>query len=615
MINLVIKMKKLDIKKLKEAYLNIFEPLGHTKSDFLRLEKIISDAIENRSEELKIRDQRPHDWYLSENMIGMTLYINLFSKNIKSLIKKIPYFQELGITFIHLMPLLKPREGNSDGGYAVEDYRDINPDLGTLEDFKNLIKKLHEQDISVAIDFVINHTAKEHEWAKKASMGDEFYQNMYMMYDTDEIPKKFNETVPEVLPDQYPGNYTYYDDFKKYVYKSFSEFQWDLNFENPYVLEEILSIFFFLANLGVDVIRLDAIPFIWKELGTTCRNLPKVHEFMHIFHLANQLVSPSVVVLGEAIVEPHEIVKYFGDDEKPECGLLYNANMMVNLWNALATRDVRTLEIDQMRFKLPHHAAWINYIRCHDDIGWGLNEDALRSFGFDPFSHKQFLINFYNGSFEGSFSKGQNYQFNKNTLDARTNGTLASLSGLEKAINENDQFGFEESLKRNDLLNALMFFAPGIPLIYSGDEVGILNDYKHANDPNKTDGRWIHRPFFPWHEKALFKDENTYQGHIFNHIKRLGKIRKNEKIMHSSIPLTVIPTGNIHVYTSIKAYGDEKIIGLFNFSENHQVLDMNEFKAFGIKGLYKDLFQNKTYDMNANHIDMYPYEYLWLKLI
>jgi amylosucrase len=267
-----------------------------------------------------------------------------------------------------------------------------------------------------------------------------------------------------------------------------------------------------------------------------------------------------------------------------------------------------------MRFDLPNHAAWINYIRCHDDIGWGLNEDALQSFGFDPFSHKQFLINFYNGSFEGSFSKGQNYQFNKNTLDARTNGTLASLSGLEKAIEEHDQFGFEESLKRNDLLNSLMFFAPGIPLIYSGDEVGILNDYKHANDAHKIDGRWIHRPFFPWKQKALFNDKDTYQGHIFNHIKKLIKTRKNEKLMHSSIPLKVIPTQNIHIFAGIKQCGNQKMIGLFNFSENHQILDLKEVKAFGIKGLYKDLFQYKTFDMDAHQINMYPYEYLWLKL-
>ncbi len=607
-------MKKTDIIKLREAYLNIYKPLGHTISDFLRLERIIKEAKKNRPEDLKIRDQREHDWYLSEQMIGMTLYVNLFSKNLKSLIKKIPYFQKLGITFIHLMPLLKPRKGNSDGGYAVEDYRDINPDLGTLQDFKDLVKKLHDNNISVAIDFVINHTAKEHKWAKKASQGDEFYQNMYMMYDTDEIPKKFNETVPEVLPDQYPGNYTYYENFNKYVYKSFSEFQWDLNFENPYVLEEILSIFFFLANLGVDVIRLDAIPFIWKELGTTCRNLPKVHEFMHIFHLANQIVSPRVVILGEAIVEPHEIIKYFGSDKKPECGLLYNANMMVNFWNALATRDVRTLEIDQMRFELPKHGAWINYIRCHDDIGWGLNEDALQSYGFDPFQHKQFLINFYNGSFEGSFSKGQNYQYNKNTLDARTNGTLASLSGLEKAIIEHDQFGFDESLKRNDLLNALMFFLPGIPLIYSGDEVGILNDYEHANDPHKTDGRWIHRPFFPWDQRTIFDDENTYQGHIFNHIKKLGYMRKKEHIMHASIPVKVMLTRNTHIYAVIKEIENEKLIGLFNFSENHQILNLIELKAYGVNGLYKDLFQNKIINMDAKIINMYPYEYLWLKL-
>ncbi len=606
-------MKKQDLTKLKKAYFDIYEPLGGTKSDFLSLERVLDEGLSQRGETLKKRDARDHQWYLSEEMIGMTLYVSLFSENIEKLIKKIPYFLELGITFIHLMPLLKPREGNSDGGYAVQNYRDINPELGTIDQFRLFVKKCHEHDINVAIDFVINHTAKEHEWAVKAAQGDQFYQNMYMMYDTDEIPNKFNETVAEVLPDQYPGNYTYYKEFKKYVFKSFSEFQWDLNFENPYVLEELLSIFFFLANLGVDAIRLDAIPFIWKELGTTCRNLPKVHEFMHIFHLAKEIVCPSVAILGEAIVEPHEIVKYFGDNKKPECELLYNANMMVNFWNAFATRDVRLIEIDQMKFDLPTHGTWMNYIRCHDDIGWGLNEEALSSLGFDPFSHKQFLINFYNGSFKGSFAKGKNYQFNKQTLDARTNGTLASLLGLEKALEEHDQFGYEESIKRIDMINALMFFLPGIPLLYSGDELGILNDYDHVNDIHKTDGRWIHRPVFPWHEIDLIQDKYTYQGHIYSHIKKLGIIRKSEKLLHSSVRLQSFPSHNIHVFIGVKQMNDELMIGLFNFSENHQYVNLKQIIINGGTSLYKDLFQGKVFDIKNMNINLYPYEFLWLK--
>jgi glycosidase len=601
------------LNALHKTYLNIYEPLGYHEDDFQRFIHKIEQAKDHRKKPLKARDKRKKDWYQSEKMVGMTLYVDLFSKDIKGLIKKIPYFRSLGITFIHLMPLLKPREGNNDGGYAVEDYRDINPNLGTLDDFKKLVTLMHEAGINVAIDFVINHTAKEHEWAKKAAAGDPFYQNMYMMYDSDEIPNQFNQTVPEVLPDIYPGNFTYYESFKKYVFKSFSEFQWDLNFRNPIVLEEILDIFFFLANLGVDVIRLDAIPFIWKELGTTCRNLPKVHEFMHLFHLAKNYVCPSVVILGEAIVEPHEIVRYFGTNQKPECQLMYNANLMVNMWNAIATRDQRLLSIDNQRFTLPHHATWINYVRCHDDIGWGLNEDALQSMGFDPFRHKQFLINFYNGSYKESFAKGENYQFNARTQDARTNGTFASLAGLEKALNLNDAFGVEESIKRINLLNAFMFSMPGFPLIYSGDEVAILNNYEHINDPAKLDGRWLHRPYFPWDKEKIYTNINTPSGQVFNHIKKLISIRKKEKLFHSNIEQRIIDVKHQHIYVGHKTNLKNDLILIYNFSENHQVFNLNHLRAQGFKGIYEDLLQKKKVDLYGDQLNLYPYEYLWLK--
>lgn len=604
---------KCVLNALHKTYLKIYEPIGYHEDDYQRFIQKIEQAKESRKKSLKVRDRRKKDWYQSEKMVGMTLYIDLFSNNIKGLIKKIPYFKSLGITFIHLMPLLKPREGNNDGGYAVEDYRDINPKLGTLDDFKKLVSHMHDAGINIAIDFVINHTAKEHEWAKKAASGDTFYQNMYMMYDSDEIPNQFNETVPEVLPDIYPGNFTYYESFKKYVFKSFSEFQWDLNFRNPIVLEEILDIFFFLANLGVDVIRLDAIPFIWKELGTTCRNLPKVHEFMHLFHLAKNYVCPSVVILGEAIVEPHEIVKYFGTNEKPECQLMYNANMMVNLWNALATRDQRLLSIDNQRFHIPHHATWINYVRCHDDIGWGLNEDALLSMGFDPFRHKQFLINFYNGSFKNSFAKGENYQFNARTQDARTNGTFASLAGLEKALNENDDFGVDESIKRIKLLNAYIFSMPGFPLIYSGDEVATLNDYNHINDKSKLDGRWLHRPNFPWHEEKIFSNPNTPSGKVFHHIKQLISTRKKEKLFNGRIEQRVLDVKHNHIYVGYKTDLKNSLLLIYNFSENHQIMDLNHLRVQGLYGVYHDLFQKKKIDLASDQLNLYPYEYLWLK--
>lgn len=603
-------MNQALIKRLNELYEEIYT--NHPHKDFSRFLKMIELNYEFRPNHLKKRDKREQYWYLSEKMVGMTLYIDLFANNIKDMISKVPYLKKLGITFLHLMPVLKPRQGNNDGGYAVEDYRDINPELGTLNDFKLLVSTLHKANINVAIDFVINHTAKEHEWAKKAQQGDSFYQDLYMMYDDERIPNQFNQTVPEVLPDIYPGNFTYYEEFKKYVFKSFSEFQWDLNFRNPHVIEELVSIFLFLSNLGVDIIRLDAIPFIWKELGTQCRNLPRAHDFMEVFQIVKQLACPGVAILGEAIVQPDEIFKYFGSHEHKECDLMYNANMMVNIWNSLATRDTRLLQIDNERFMLPQHGGWINYVRCHDDIGWGLNEHALLQFGMDPASHKQFLISFYNGSHQGSFARGQNYQYNELTRDARTNGTLASLAGLEKAIANHDLNGIDESIKRINLINSFLFSMPGIPLIYSGDEIGLLNNYQHKEDSTKTDGRWIHRIKFPWEQKKIYEDRFTPQGKIFKHTKDLITMRKENSIFLSQIPSKIIPTSNKGVYVSVKTNGFDQLVCIYNFTENHQYINTHELLAYGISRPLKDMFQNKIVSFDEEVVDIYPYEYLWL---
>lgn len=600
------------LKTLHQTYMSIYEPLGFGEKQFKTFTEKLILAKKLRHDTLKQRDLKDHNWFQSHVVIGMTLYIDLFANNISGLIDRIPYLLELGITLIHLMPILKPRDGNNDGGYAVVDYKDINPKLGTLNDFKRLVQAFHEVGIRVAIDFVINHTAKEHPWALKASSGDAFYQAMFMMYDTNDIPNQFNKTVPEVLPNEYPGNFTYYESFDKYVFTSFSEFQWDLNFKNPVVLEEIIDIFFFLANLGVDVIRLDAIPFIWKELGTHCRNLPKVHDFMHLFYLARDYVCPSVAILGEAIVEPHEIIKYYGSNQTPECQLLYNANLMVNLWHTLATRDTRLLNIDQQRFDLPNHGTWINYVRCHDDIGWGFNEEANQTLGFSPYQHKQFLINFYNGSFEGSFARGQNYQFNPKNKDARTNGTLASLAGLEKAIQEKDSIGIKTAIKRIQLLHAYIFSSPGFPLIYSGDEIAQLNHYDYNLIEKTTDGRWLHRMKFPWDSAHKWKNTETPSGKIFKYIQSIIQIRKNERLFNSQIKQHLIETQNTHVTVSLKHDGDDVILFVYNFSEHQQIIHLNMLNTI-LKGTYINLIDHTKYSIDDNPLILQPYDTLWLK--
>jgi glycosidase len=583
----------------------IYGTLPTVETSFSSFLKVLETYKAKRSGFLQQIDEAPN-WFQSSKMVGVTLYIDLFSNDLKTFINKVDYFLELGITYIHLMPLLRAREGNSDGGYAVADYKDVDPRLGSMDDLKKVIEVYQSKGIAIVIDFVINHTAKEHRWALEAMKGNKVYQDYYLMYDNEEIPNEFNKTVPEVLPDIYPGNFTYYPEIKKYVFKSFSEFQWDLNFANPKVMEEITDIFLFLANIGVRMIRLDAIPFVWKELGTTCRNLPMVHQIMHLFQLVKAYVAPGVAILGEAIVEPHEIYKYFGTDKAKECDVLYNATMMVNIWEALATRDGRLLAVENKRFPLPKQNAWINYARCHDDIGWGFNEDFIRQTGRDPFAHKQYLINFYNGTFPNSFSRGKNYQENEKTKDARTNGTLASLAGVEQALTYDNESMINFAFKRFELIHRLIYAIPGMPLIYSGDEWLQLNDYHHADNQNKTDGRWLHRPVFDWSKlsKATKLEEQA-----FKLIRRLNKIRKEENVFDADASMNVLDNMPQAVFGFIREK-EKKVYCLFNVSEFPQSVQLTQLSKGSL--ILHDLVNNEEKLIFDQWIHLQPYESLYL---
>ena len=599
---------------LRSAYFELYSDLGGSGRSFDSLMQVIEKRGKERGKELKALDMREHDWYMSEQMVGMMLYVDLFAGTIKGMIDKIPYLVELGITYVHLMPLLKPREKENDGGYAVEDYMDIDPKLGRLEDFVMLMDALRHAGIAVCIDYVLNHTSDTHEWAKKALEGDKNYQDMYMMYDSRDIPDLYDATVPEVLPDKHPGNFTYKMEIDKWVYTSFSDFQWDLNFKNPVVFEKMVDIMLYLANLGVNIIRLDAIAFVWKEIHTSCRNLNQAHKLMHMLHCVKEIACPSLALLGEAIVEPDEIFKYFGTRDYVECGILYNANFMVNIFNSMATRDVRLMKIDNERFNVPVTGCFMNYIRCHDDIGWGFNEDATRQLGLDPYQHKHFLINFYSRDFEGSFAKGEIYQYNPKNHDARTNGTLASLLGLEQARDMKDTHGRIFALNRIKLVTALIFSHRGIPLIYSGDELATINDQSYLKDPHKSkEGRWVHRPYFDWLRAERRKDPFTDEGVIFLYTQNMIRIRKHEPLLNGKIEAQVIDINHNQVYTFYKEDGGKRLLCLYNFSENNQYISSKILRNRGFSGFMSDLLTGKMVSLETGEVHLYPYECLWLK--
>lgn len=552
-------------------------------------------------------------WFTHIPIVAMTLYVDLFSNNIISLKNHLPYFQSLGINLIHLMPILKTRQEENDGGYAVVDFNDIDPKFGTKQDLLDVIAYFHQFDIRIMIDFVLNHIAQEHDWSNRALSGEVFYQNYFMMFDDDFIPKQYDQTVSLVLPERKKTNFTYIESLHKYIYTSFSEYQWDLNYKNPYVLIEMLKQLHRFSLWGVGMVRLDAIPFMWKTLGTNCRNLPEVHVLMRIFRAFRDATCPNVALLGEAIVEPIEIVRYFGTDDPPECDFMYDANLMVDLWHTVATQDGRLLTIDANRFELPKHAAWLNYIRCHDDIGWGFNEDALHQFGFDPFLHKQFMISFFNGSFHGSFSIGMDYQKNDVTKDARTNGMFASLIGIEDANNQHASMLLNLAIKRMKMLNAILVFYQGAPMIYAGDDIGMTNDFSYLTDvTKKDDSRWVHRPYYDWH---LYNDTKEYRDdafEIYHDLKNLIEIRKTHPLLHPFVQQHAIESETKDVIVLEKYHDRQRLYGIFNVTSHVATLDLNLLKNQNVIHFEKDLIQNRNVTFEQSYITLAPYEMLYL---
>lgn len=596
---------------LKQKYYNLYGQNDLTDYRWNQLQEIIEKAKKERSAALKEQDKLGNGWYMSEKMAGMMLYVDRFSKDLYGFEDKIDYLADLGVTYVHFMPLLKSREGNNDGGYAVADYLAVDDRLGTMDQLEKVVGLLKEKGIRTCIDFVLNHTAKEHAWVQECKNGNPDYSDMYYMFDDDTIPNEYEKTMTEIFPEVAPKNFTYYPDMQKYVMTRFYEFQWDLNYRNPQVFNKIVEVLLTLANKGIDIFRLDAIPYMWKEVGTSCMNHPNVHTLLRMMYEIIQDVCPSVIFLGEAIVEPHEIVKYFGDKDEKECNVMYNASLMVLLWNSLATRDVRLMERSLAKdYGVPSDGVWINYARCHDDIGWGFETGILRDMGFDPEMHKQFIIQFMLGRYPGSFSVGELYEFNPVTLDARNSGTMASMCGLEQALKEKHEYKVELAIKRILLLNSIIISYTGIPLFYSGDEIGQLNDWSYKEVKELAgDSRWLHRGKMNWENAEKRYDLASIQGRIFSGIKKMLEIRKSCEYFRADVKSTPVDVGNQAVFGYHK---ENKMMFLANFSETEQWVDASTFDWFGLPGEMHDMLTGRPIRSYNNRILFGPYEYVWL---
>ena len=555
------------------------------------------------------------DWFQRPDRAGYVFYIDRFAGNLRNVLDKLDYLQELGITYVHLMPCLKPRPGDSDGGYSVMDYRAINPDLGTMEDLEQVASALRDRGMNLCIDLVLNHTAKEHAWAEAARAGDPAYQDYYLMFDSPELPNRFEETLVEVFPDNAPGNFTHDPATGKWVWTTFNDHQWDLNWANPQVFLEITEIMLFLANRGVDVLRLDAVAFMWKRMGTRCQSEPEVHMLLQALRACCRIACPAVLHLEEAIVAPAEMLPYLGRGrhDGKEGNLAYHNSLMVQFWNALATRDTRMMT-HVLRTHFPAtltNATYATYIRCHDDIGWAITDEDAGVFGISGPAHRAWLADFYEGQAPGSFARGRLFQENPLTGDKRISGSFAALAGLEKAVNEGDGPAAETAVQRILLGHALIASFGGIPLIYMGDELAMLNDHRYLAVPEHAhDSRWVHRPRMDW-ALAAAREGDSPSARCFQGLRHILARRRAVAELHGGVPTVVLVPPVPGLFAVARRGPARTVLCLFNFTDGWLHVPEGWLRAEGMQQLYDALSEARV-NLHDGGLSLPPQGRVWL---
>lgn len=608
---------------IQQLFFSLY-PEEKNKGSFQKLLAHLPKLFIARPEVLKKQDisrLKSGNWYQSESIVGMQLYVEHFNKDLNGLREKIPYFKELGVNFLHLMPITTRPKGESDGGYAVNDYLEVDKRYGTKEDLLALTAEFRKQGIYLMLDFVVNHTSNEFSWAKKAIRGDKKYQGYYYTFEDYTIPAEFEKTLPEVFPETSPGSFTYVEEMERWVMTVFNSYQWDLNYTNPDVFLEMLTNLVKLSDLGVDVVRFDALAFLWKKMGTISQNLPEAHNLIALFRMCLQVVAPGVILLAEAIVAPTDIVKYFGVGQKEgnECEIAYNASLMALLWNSIATKKTTLLYKSLLHVpEKPKDCTWINYIRCHDDIGLGYENQLIQELGWNPEMHRKFLLDYYCQHLDWSPAKGLMFMYNPKTGDGRITGSAASLLGLEKGMASNNRTLIAEAISKIILMHGIVLAFGGIPLIYAGDEIGTLNDYSFKNDPSKKeDNRWVNRPMQDWETIAQLSDRKLPQSKIFHTLQRLIRIRKEHPVFADHNNLNLCHTGNDHILVfERKNDTGERLLVLCNFDQIPQVIETGWIKKLGYfaQGDPMDLVSKQKVVVNSGLLEIAPFQMIWLHL-
>jgi len=606
---------------IHSLFLHLYGGRSDFNTQMQHLVEVMARQYIARPASLKAVDlerEKDHSWFLSQKWVGMALYSDGFAGNLKNLKNRLHYLQDLGVNMVHVMPILDCPPGKSDGGYAVRDFRKVDSRIGSLADIKSLSSSMRKRDMLLTLDVVLNHTSDEHAWAEKARQGDKAYQDFYYVYENREMPDIFEETMPDIFPENAPGSFTWNEEMQHWVMTSFHNYQWDLNYSNPAVFIEMLDIILFWANQGVDILRLDAVAFLWKKIGTSCQNEREAHLILQLMKACCQVTAPGVLFIAEAIVAPTEVTKYFGEDAivAKECEIAYNATFMALLWDAVATK--KSTVLNQGLKSLPQkleRATWLNYIRCHDDIGLGFDDVDIEKSGYDPVKHRRFLLNYLTGQFDDSMARGKPFGQNKKTGDARIAGSLASLVGLEYAIESNNENAIDQSIQCILLLHSLILSFGGIPLLYYGDEIGTLNDYSYQDSEDKrSDSRWLHRPNIDWKKSELRHQSGTVEYRIFTALKKMIAIRKELPAFADYNGRELIEVDNPHLLVFFQQNRSSKVVVVANFDTSEQRMHIDILRRIGLSQAHAitDAYTGESPTIVNEQLIIPAYGFYWL---
>jgi amylosucrase len=518
----------------------------------------VRNAADARAPDLKDLDAdrvANGPWWARPQAIGYSTYVDRFGGDLRGVRERLDYLSDLRVTYLHLLPLLKARAGDSDGGYAIADFRMVDPRFGTNEDFRTLISTAHTAGIRVVIDLVCNHTADDHPWALAARRGEAPYADYYHFIDDPDQVRALEQSLVEVFPDTAPGNFTYVPERESWVWTTFYPFQWDLNYANRDVFFEMTSVLLDLANMGVDGFRLDSAPFLWKEAGASCRNRPEVHAILAAWRAILSIAAPNVALKAEAIERLEDVLPLFGPPGgPPECDLAYNNGVMAGLWASLALGKAEPV-IAMLRAGAakPANGVWINYLRCHDDIIFGALSPYVSQ------AEQARAARFLAGG-PGSFSHGRPFQ----QFDGvpSVNGTAASLCGFDEAAND------DAALARLQLLYGVLYALPGLPVVYMGDEIALLNDKSFERDPaRRAEGRWLQRPEMDWIAADQARAGRGSSASLLARFKHLAAIRASAPAFADEGPVEPIAAASPSLLSFVRGRGAERIQIIANVSD------------------------------------------------